>query len=147
MDLSYFANVAEIVGTVAVVVSLIYVAVQIRQNNRHLAHEAQRARAQAVRENFRGIADNAEILVKDQKGVGLTSVEMERIQAFWMAILFSYQTSFLQLPRQEIVGHSNFFRRYFAAQPSARATWGRNRDTFALDFVQFMEENVIGRSE
>ena len=34
MDLSYYANLAEIVGTAAIVVSLIYVAVQIRQSTR-----------------------------------------------------------------------------------------------------------------
>jgi len=41
MDISYYANLAEIIGTSAVVVSLIYVAVQIRQNNRYSAQEAQ----------------------------------------------------------------------------------------------------------
>ena len=32
MDLAYYANLAEIFGTVAIVVSLVYVAVQIRQS-------------------------------------------------------------------------------------------------------------------
>ncbi len=125
------------------VVSLIYVAVQIRQNNRHLTHEAQRARAQSVRENLRGMAENAEILVKDSNGATLTAAEAYRLNAFWMAILFSYQTSFLQLPRDEIMGHANFFRRFFETQPSALATWEQNRDTFESDFVQFVEKNVI----
>jgi len=145
MDISYYANLAEIIGTTAVVVSLIYVAVQIRQNNRHLAHEAQRARAQSVRENLRGMADNAEILVKDYDGATLSAAEAYRINAFWMAILFSYQTSFLQLPRNEIMGHANFFRRFFETQPSVLATWEKNRDTFEPDFVQFMKENVVSK--
>jgi len=34
MELSYYANLAEILGTAAIVVSLIYVAVQIRQSTR-----------------------------------------------------------------------------------------------------------------
>ena len=145
MDISYYANLAEIIGTIAVVVSLIYVAVQIRQNNRLLAHEAQRARAQSVRENLRGMADNAEILVKDSDGETLTAVEAHRIDAFWMAILFSYQTSFQQLPLDQIMGHAIFLRRYFETQPSAHVTWEKNRDTFQPDFVQFMEQNVINR--
>ena len=84
MDISYYANLAEIIGTTVVVISLIYVAVQIRQNNRHLAHQAQRARAQSVRENLRGMAGNAEILVKDQSGETLTATEAFRANAFWM---------------------------------------------------------------
>ena len=34
MDLAYYANLAEVLGTLAIIVSLIYVAVQIRQHTR-----------------------------------------------------------------------------------------------------------------
>ena len=34
MDLTYYANLAEILGTSAIIVSLIYVAVQLRQHTR-----------------------------------------------------------------------------------------------------------------
>jgi molybdopterin converting factor small subunit len=145
MDLSYFANLAEIIGTTAIVVSLIYVAVQIRQNNRHLAHEAQRARAQAFRQNMRIMADNAEICIKDQNGEALTATEAYRMDRMWLSELWSYQTSFQQIPRNEIVGGANFFHRCFATMQSLRASWEQNRDTFQPDFVQYMEENVFNR--
>ena len=147
MDISYYANLAEIVGTIAVVVTLIYVGIQIRQNNRHLKEEAQRARAQSVRENLRGMADNAEIFVKDLGGETLTAAESYRMNALWMGVLFSYQTSFQQLPREEIMGHANFFRRFFETMQSVRTTWKQNRDTFQSDFVSFMEEHVTGEGQ
>ena len=143
MELSNYADIAEILGTAAIVVSLIYVAVQIRQNNQHLAEESQRARAQSVRENMRALAGSAETCAKDQRGETLSAAETFRMNALWMATLFSYQTSFLQLPRHEIQGHTNYFRRYFETMPSMRTTWEHNRDTFDPDFVHFIEENVF----
>lgn len=52
MNWDAISAVGEIVGAAAVVLTLIYLAVQIRQNNKHLAQEAQRARAQSFRENM-----------------------------------------------------------------------------------------------
>ena len=147
MDLSYYANLAEIIGTTAIVVSLIYVAVQIRQNNRHLAHEAQRARAQAFRQNLRIMADNAEIWIKDLNGETLTATEAFRMDRAWMSHLWSYQTSFQQLPRNEIEGGATIFRRFFETQQSIRTTWVQNRAAFHPDFVRFMEEKVINVNE
>ncbi len=145
MDLSYYANLAEIIGTTVIVVSLIYVAVQIRQNNRHLAHEAQRTRAQGFRENMRIMADNAEIYIKDLNGESLTAAEAFRMDRMWLGNLWSYQTSFQQLPRKEIETGANFFRHDFATMPSLRASWEKNRDTLQPDFVQYMEESIFNR--
>jgi hypothetical protein len=145
MDISYYANLSEIIGTAVVVVSLIYVAIQIRQNNQYSAMEAQRARTQSVQENFKGFADNAEICVKDLNGETLTDVETYRMNALWMRSLFSYQTSFLQLPRNEIIGHANMFHRLFETMSSIRTTWENNHDTFHPDFVQFIDEYVINK--
>ena len=145
MNISYYANLAEIIGTIAVVISLVYVAIQIRHSNRHMAHEAQRARAQAVRENLRGMADNAEIFVKEGSGEALTAAEFHRMSMYWMGVLFSYQTSFQQLPRNEIIGHANFIRRFFESSPSIRATWEKNRDTFQPEFARFVEDYVIDK--
>jgi hypothetical protein len=147
MDITYYASLAEIIGTIAIVISLIYVAVQIRQSNQHMAHEAQRSRAQAVRENLRGMAGNAEIFVKEHSGEALTAAETHRMNMYWMGVLFSYQTSFQQLPRSEIIGHANFIHRFFETSQSIRATWEQNRDTFHPDFTRFMEENVIDRDQ
>ena len=146
MDISYYANLAEIIGTTAIVVSLIYVAVQIRQSNRHMAQEAQRTRAQAVRENLARMADNAELMVKDGAGEALSAAEAIRLNLQWMGALFSFQTSFQQLPRNEIEAHLNFFRSLLKTNPSLRATWKQRRETFQPEFIQYMDENVFSRS-
>jgi hypothetical protein len=143
VDLSFYANLAEIIGTIAIVVSLIYVGIQIRQSNRHLEEEAQRARAQSFRENMTLFANNAETMAKDQGGETLTASEVMRMNSIWMSALFSYQTSFQQLPRKEINTHTKFFRYYFETMRSPHTTWQQHRETFRSDLVKFIEENVI----
>ena len=143
MDLAYYANLAEIIGTAAIVVSLVYVAVQIRQNNRHLAQEAQRARAQSFRENMGRMGDNAESFIKDRNGETLTEIESFRLERVWMQNLWGYQTSFQQLRRDEIGPGANFFRDGLKTMSSLRATWEKNRNSFHPEFVRYMEENVF----
>ena len=143
MTLEQLAFLAQIIGTVAIVVSLIYVAVQIRQNNRHLAHEAQRTRAQSYRDNMALMADNADIYIRDLNGQALTPEEAFRMDRMWLGNLWGYQTSFQQLPRKEIKAGANFFRHAYTNLPSCRATWAASRDTFQPDFVQYMEKEVF----
>ena len=107
MNWEAIGAIGEILGAAGVIVTVGYLAFQIRQNNRHLAHEAQRSRAQAVRDNMRALADNAEVCVKDGGGETLTATEAFRMERLWFGMLWSYQTSFLQLPRHQIMGGGN----------------------------------------
>jgi hypothetical protein len=61
-----------------------------------------------------------------------------------MRAIFAYQTSFHQLPREELVPWANSFRQQFEQSSSFRAAWQQHK--IALDplFAQFMEENVTG---
>ena len=145
MNWEAIGAIGEILGAAGVIVTLGYLAFQLRQNNRHLAHEAQRALAHAVRENTVTIANNAEIWVKDQAGETLTAAEAIRMNMQWHGLLFGYQTAFQQLPLQEIEARANNFRLWFENTPSFRASWEQNQDTFQSDFVRFMEQNVVSR--
>ena len=61
MDLSYYANLAEILGTGAIVVSLIYVAVQIRQNTRATKLTTAQNVSRDLRESLAIIANSTEM--------------------------------------------------------------------------------------
>ncbi len=52
MDLDALGNIGDFVGGLAVVVTLIYLAYQIRQNGRHVEQALEVSRAQAVRETL-----------------------------------------------------------------------------------------------
>ena len=82
MNLNDLANLGQIIGAVAVVVSLIYVALQIRQNT----NAVRSAAAQVVHERFASwyhlLAKDAElsqIATPDAKPMGAFSIGRRRI--------------------------------------------------------------------
>ena len=143
MNWEAIGAIGEVLGAVGVILTLGYLAFQIRQNNRHLAHEAQRARAQSFRENMGRMADNAETWVKDLNSETLTATESFRLDRIWMQNLWGFQTSFQQLRREEIEPAANFFRDGFKTMSSLRAAWEKNSKSFHPEFVRFIEENVV----
>ena len=143
MTLDQFANIAEILGVTIVIVTLVFLSLQIQQNNKLMAGEAQRSRSQSAGLSMGAIAENGElaaIIIKDLNGETLNAVEALRMKWMWMRQLWGYQTSFQQLPRVEIEAMANLFRRNFEAMPSFRTSWEEIRDTFQLDFIQYLEE-------
>ena len=143
MTLDQFANIAEILGVTIVIFTLVFLSLQIQQNNKLMAGEAQRSRSQSAGLSMGAIAENGElaaIIIKDLNGETLNAVEALRMKWMWMRQLWGYQTSFQQLPRVEIEAMANLFRRNFEAMPSFRTSWEEIRDTFQPDFVQYLEE-------
>ena len=134
----------SVLANLGVIAGIFFLGLELRQNNELLLQEAQRSRAAAVRENTALIAENAELVVKDEAGDTLTAAESIRMSSMWTGMLISYQTAFRQLPRQAIAVRANGFRRMFATMPSFRETWEQSRDEYEPDFVAFMEENVVG---
>ena len=147
MNWEAIGAIGELLGAAGVIATLGYLAFQIRQNTKQLGQEAQRTRAQAVRESWAAIGAHAELMVKDFDGEKLDAVEAVKMQAMWMVPLFGYQTSFLQLPRHEIEPMATVFRRFFETQQSIRTAWAQNRAAFHPDFIRFMEETVINVNE
>lgn len=143
MNWDAISAVGEIVGAAAVVLTLIYLAVQIRQNNKHLAQEAQRARAQSFRENMGRMADYAAALTKDAGGEQLTEVEAFQLDRIWVQNLWGFQTSFQQLRREEIEFGANWFRDSLETMPSLRAAWEQHRKSFQSEFVEYMDEKIF----
>ena len=93
MDLQYLANLSELVGGVVVVLSLIYIAVQVRQNT-----QAQRtenySRAQDRLAAIQSmLAQDGEISLIVSKGALDTSklTPQERIRFTWCSIWIRFQ--------------------------------------------------------
>src|SRR5438477_10652906 len=100
MTLNDLANIGQIVGALAVVVSLIYVALQIRQNT----NAVRSATAQAVHEHFASwyylLANDAELSQVAVNGLrdyfSLSETEKARFIAMFMAFLSYSQNAFLK---------------------------------------------------
>src|SRR5512133_1858618 len=100
MHLNDLANIGQIVGAIAVVISLIYVALQIRQNTNAI----RAATAQSVHEHFANWynsfardASLSQIAINGLKDYGsLSEADKARCVAVFMAFLSYSQNAFLK---------------------------------------------------
>ncbi len=85
MNWEAIGAIGELLGAAGVIATLGYLAFQIRQNTRQLAQEAQRTRAQSVRESWAAMGAHAELMVKDFNGEKLDAVEAVKMQTKTMS--------------------------------------------------------------
>lgn len=143
IDLGQTINTLANVGVIA---GIVFLAIELRQNNELMGDEAERARAESWRQHWILLAENAdlaEMMVKERGANQLSAVEEVRLAGYYMRDVIGYQTAFRQLPREDLQAGGRQFRRMFHSSPSFRAAWEDNRDVLDPDFVQFMELEVF----
>ena len=100
MDLSKLANLAEIFGTAAIVVSLIYVAIQIRQNTRAMKLAAAQNVSQDVQNGLSFIAGDTEFARIHLEAMSdidsLAAAERHRFYVFLMRYLRTFENAYHQ---------------------------------------------------
>ncbi len=139
-------QIVALLTNLGVIAGIIFLAVEIGQNNELMVDEAERARAESRRQSWVLLVENAEVadlMVRELDGEQLTAVEEFRLTAYWMRDLVGYQTAFQQLPREDLLAAGVQFRRFFDTRSSFRKTWEEYRDTLDPEFVQWMSENVV----
>ncbi len=137
----------SILTNLGVIAGIVFLGIEIQQNNELMVNEAERARAESIRESFVLLAENGElaaIYFKELEGEELSDLEEFRLGQFSWRGIVGYQTSFHQLPREDLEPYANFFRSEYDRSSSFRAAWQRYEGTLDPLFVQFMEENVTG---
>ncbi len=142
-------NLGQTVGILAnigVIAGIVFLGIELRQNNDLMREEAERARSESIREGSTLVVENrelAEILVKESEGDELTAVEGLQLEHYHLRALVGYSISFRQLPTESLEAMANYFRRIYQASPAWRRMWDQWGDTFEPDFIQFMEENIV----
>jgi hypothetical protein len=147
MSLTDLANIGEFLGAVGVIVSLVYLAVQIRQNTTS-------QKATATRSAIDSISRLEEMLVQDRSvveilGVGLREpakldeVDQVRLDVFLSSVFARYEAVFLQA-RSSLVSielwQSHEARMLeLLATTGGRAWWGRRESTLSLEFRTHVE--------
>ena len=137
----------SILANVGVIAGIVFLGIELRQNNELMEEEAQRARAESLRQSLVMMAENGELAamyLKDREGAELSDVEKHRLGSWMLRGVVGYQTSFQQLPREALESWATGFRREFEASPTFREAWQRYKVTLDPLFVQYMEENVTG---
>ncbi len=149
MSLSDLAALGSFVSGVAVLISLIYLALQVRQTKRNQQIAIRHSRATRVVELHLALADGA---VADAwlHGSGspqeITQAELGQFNNLCRALFFHFEDSFYQ--REEGLLNDDAFEtvvagvRLSARSPGFRAAWRLARANFGGRFLAFMDAAI-----
>ena len=151
MSLSALASLGSLVGGIAVLISLIYLALQVRQTERNQQISIRHSRASRTVELHLALADPA---VADAwlHGSGspqeITQTELSQFINLCRSLFFHFEDSFYQ--REEGLLNDDAFEtvvagaRLLARNPGLRAAWRMARPNFGGRFLDFMDGVVAG---
>ena len=146
----------SLLANVGVIIGIVFVGIELSQNNELMAGEARATRLAAVTQTWQILVENPEItvlLVSDRNGTALTEDQEVRLNAYWMRALLNIQWQHQELP--ESTEWVNGMRRAFASYGSLSRTWqgvgpgarATGKDNFDADFVEFWEKNVLSSDD
>jgi hypothetical protein len=151
MSLSDLANVATLISSIAVLISLIYLGLQIRQSARNQRSIMDRGRSQQVSEWLQFIA-SPEIapLVLRGHACDPTMTPEEHQRYIWCLypIVLHYEDSFFQY-RERMLGEAQYLSICNQMKDSARhagfrEVWSEVRERFPDEFRKFGDEMFAG---
>ena len=154
MNLNDLANIGQVIGAVAVVVSLFYVAHQIRQNT----NAVRSATAQAVHEHFANwyqlVAADSELSKIVATGLrdygSLSEEERVRFIATFMSFLSYSQNAFLKWREKLLapplwMGWELVIMNLVCA-PGGKAFWKDRGYMFGEEFRRYVEDDLMKRT-
>ena len=144
-----WASVAEIISATAVVISLLYVAIQIKHNT--VAVQANTFKEVATEWGGLQLAiiensDFAKILVKAESGESLTPSEAYRLSTWIFYMFANWEQAFLGYERgllgeEEWLGWDRYYR-WLVNQNHFRSAWEANPvEGFAPSFIQYVDQH------
>lgn len=151
LTLSEMANIAEVIGAVAVVLSLLYVGYQVRENTSEIrATNRQQllGRAHTATQNMAASPELAAVLTKAFGGAALSPVEETQFGYVVRGLLYDIQEAYL-LHREGRLDEQYWHTRaalmsFYMAVESAKDVYRRDRDLGVLhaDFVRWADAAV-----
>jgi hypothetical protein len=150
MNLSDFSSIAGIVSSAAVVVSLIYLSLQIKQAQRNQRALMQQARSAGITDMNIALADPV-IAVAYNKGLlgdpDMTETEVRQFLSLARCGFINLENNFIQhgdgLMSEEAFRSALEGARYQATFPGLRAAWRQTRKAYGGRFVTFMDSVVV----
>jgi hypothetical protein len=152
MSLSDLASLGSFVSGFAVLISLIYLSLQVRQTKRNQQIAIRHSRASRIVDLQLALADSgvaAAWLHGSGSPQGLTQTELSQFINLCRALFFHFEDSFYQ--REEGLLNDAAFEtvvagaRLSARSPGWRAAWKITRPNFGGRFLEFMD-GVVAKS-
>lgn len=146
MDLSTLANLASVISSLAVLVSLAYLALQMRQSARIQRSKMDRGRAEQVGAWLQHIAqaDTAALILRGHAGdATLDAVECHRYLWSMYPLFLHFEDSYYQ-HRDGMLGDDQYASilghlRSQSSTPGFRALWQHVRSRFPGEFAGFVD--------
>ena len=147
--IEYFALLAEIVGALGVIISVVYLAVQVGDGNKEL-------RAQNHHDSLSLAQRSMEMLITDKEIAALylagkelpnnlSEVDNVRLEYFYFLTLNAWEFSYYQnkdgaVPPELWIGQDGWMRSEIRTSPALRAAWVTLQSSFAEPFRSYANE-------
>ena len=148
MTIQDLGALGELIGSVAVLATLIYLTLQTRQNTRAIGAQADAARIGALLNVHLTAATSAElqeVLSEDRTDAPAPLCIWTRRDAYWQAVMIFIQWQFTQgrrglLPSFNEPGNLVVVRALFATFRSFEGWWEGTKSVYFPEFVEWVEE-------
>ncbi len=152
MTLPDFANVGQVTASVAVVVSLVFVGFQIRQNTKANKASTLQMNADYWLTYLTTLADNRFSALYSKGALEREELEGEQFGQFFFLCRatfmgcenqhYQYRTGLLDDDAYR--GYEATIREQIAAFPGVRAMWQLVKHTYGAEFVKFLDLQIAG---
>jgi hypothetical protein len=151
MDLQDIGALGEAIGGIAVIITLIYLALQIRQNTKAVRSNSFHAVTDSFNEINNLIAHDESLARIFRVGMedlaNLNEDELIRFSFMFMAPFRIFETIFYQYTNgtidQRLWQAEKRSMQFLLSGPGSRAWWYRNPLSFTPEFRQFIESEII----
>jgi len=148
-----FGQTVGLLANLGVIAGIIFLGVELHQNNELMEAEARAARADRLRatpENVFSDQALADLLVKAGNQEALTESEELRVRSFNLWRLRGREAYFVEYqaglhPEPPVDGWNLAFHAKPWSGPSLAESWDDVKPQFGDDFVAWMEDNVVER--
>lgn len=147
MDWDAVAAIAELIGAIGVILTLVYLAVQVRGNTKVMSAQARHAISELVLRISIFRAENADRIAKLESGVELT--DGDRQFQYWshVQLLLHAETYFHHhelglMPDAHWRGYSRYMARYVLS-PSFKEVWDDIGPGFSEDFARWVDVLLV----
>ena len=150
LDLESLGNIGDFIGGLAVIASLIYLGLQIRQNTNLVRNSISTAFLEANIEHNRLLVQDPEVAriywagVEDRENLSLE--DRRRFDPLINIVFRTYQHAYSMGPEAFGGGKQNMSvgMTYMLSQPGIKSFWRDYEKTYAPDFRQFVVELMAG---
>lgn len=150
MNLADLSILAQVVGAIAVVASLVFVGIEVHQNTKSNRATTLQMNADYWLSYMTALAD-PDLSAVYSKGASarevLTPEEFGRFFLLCRATFMGCENQHYQyrtglIDRSAHAGYEMTIREQIAAFPGIRAMWSRVRHTYSAEFVAFMDDQI-----